>query len=459
MKAFNENSNESRFLKTLRPYLADIIAIAVSIVAAAVATYIGATLIGDKVLDLKLFPDTWFDSDVAAYFAWLENRTHYLHVRTYKHPLFSLILCLPVYALNQLGLDLIVATRCYMALISGLWLGALYLLLRLLGCRRFDALLFGSLGATSAAAMFWFIVPESYPFGSLSFIVAAILTVLAQGRSLPFWAYVATNLFTLSITVTNWMAGILATILVHSKKQALRIFGWSLGILIGLAAIQKLIFPTAAFPPFIPKRGELSYLFSSESGGSFRIIQSLFAHTLVMPKIQIIPHPRTGDLMMVTQFSSPGSGSVWGAIAVGVWLALLALGIWAFFRLKIHIKFRIFLGLLLLAQLSLHLVYTGRETFLYSLHFVPFFIVLAALSTLTRARLWCLGLASVLLVCLVLNNSLQFNQARSFYHRQSSSHPTSERQEFQHLSLEPPYIRANSLGELEWVANREVQPS
>lgn len=445
MKEVNPPSNLSQFSQAIHRHLADTIAIVILVVVAGVASYLGAQLIGENVLDKSKFGDTWFDSDVSAYFSWLESRLSHLHVRTYKHPLFSLILCLPVYALNSLGINLIVATRIYMGLVAGLWLGAFYILLRLLGCRRFDAILFSSIGATSAAAMFWCIVPESYPFGSLSLILAAILTLLAQSRTLPLWSYIATNIFTLSITITNWMAGILATILAQSKKQSWQIFRWTLGIVIVLAGVQKLIFPTAAFPPFIPKRGEVSYLFSSESGGIFKILQSLFAHTLVMPKIQILPHPRTGAPMMLTQFSLPGSGSIWGAIAVGLWLALLALGIWALFSLKIHLKFRLFLGLLLLGQLSLHLVYTGRETFLYSLHFAPLFITLAALSTLTRSRLWSLGIATLLLVCLVINNSWQFNQARAFYHPQSSSHLTSEQQKFPTSSFEPLSVGENGI--------------
>lgn len=426
MKALNDQHSSSALLQTIRPYLADVMAIVVLIVVAGVASYFGSLLIGENVLDKKQFGDTWFDSDVSAYFIWLNNRFSELHVRTYKHPLFSLIFCLPVYGLNALGIELMVAMRLYMAVIAGLWLGAFYLLLRLLGCRRFDAILFSAIGATSAAAMFWFVVPESYPFGSLSLILAAILTLLAQSRILPLWSYIATNIFTLSITITNWMAGIFTTILENSKQKSSQILIRTLGIVIVLSGVQKLIFPKATFPPFIPPGKEASYLFSAESGGVFRILQSSIAHTIVMPQIQVLPHPRTGAPIMLTQFSFPGSGSLWGAIAVGLWMALLALGIWALLSLKIHQKFRLFLGLLLLGQLLLHLVYTGRETFLYSLHFAPLFIVLAALSTLTRSRLWSLGLASILLVCIIMNNGIQFNHAREFYQGHESSVPTEE---------------------------------
>lgn len=423
------------FWKIIRPYLADAIVLFVLVIAAGIASYSGANLIGANVLDMKHFGDTWFDSDVAAYFEGLKNRLSLLHVRTYKHPLFSLILCLPVYGLKALGIDFIVATRLYIATIAGVWLGALYVLLRLLECRRFDAILFGLLGTTSAAAMFWFVVPESYPFGSLSFVLAAILTVLAQSQTLPFWSYVAVNLLTISITITNWMAGILTAAIGNSRQKALKIWGLTLSIVVILSGFQKLIFPKSAFPPFIPKSREASYLFSSESGGIFNILKSFLAHTVVMPQIQILPHPRTGEPIMLTQFSLPGSGSLWGAVAVGLWLALLGLGLWALFTLKVHRPFRFFLGILLLGQLLLHLVYTGRETFLYSLHFLPLFIALAALSTLNpRSRLWSVGLAGLLFVCLVLNNTQQFDLARAFYQNP-------------HLETLPIFNEASPLGE------------
>ncbi|NJR74157.1 MAG: hypothetical protein HC773_11845 [Scytonema sp. CRU_2_7] len=94
-----------------------------------------------------------------------------------------------------------------------------------------------------------------------------------------------------------------------------------------------------------------------------------------------------------------------------LWAGLLALGLWALFSLKQHLKLRIVLGLTLLGQLALHsVVYT--ETFLYSLHFGPLLVVLAALSTLLKpARLIALVLAGTLVLTAGVNNVLQFNKA------------------------------------------------
>ena len=117
---------------------------------------------------------------------------------------------------------------------------------------------------------------------------------------------------------------------------------------------------------------------------------------------------------MLTQASSPGSGSFWGACAVGLWIALLGLGLWGFFSSKKHTKFRIVLGFSLLGQLALHLVY-GNETFLYSLHFLPLLIILAAFSVLTSTRLIALILAGILVICTGINNGLLFHQILQYF--------------------------------------------
>jgi len=60
-------------------------------------------------------------------------------------------------------------------------------------------------------------------------------------------------------------------------------------------------------------------------------------------------------------------------------------------------RFRWTLLLFLMGQLGMHLFY-GDETFLYSLHFAPFLVILAAFGTLTRARRLSLMLAGLLLL-------------------------------------------------------------
>jgi hypothetical protein len=146
-----------------------------------------------------------------------------------------------------------------------------------------------------------------------------------------------------------------------------------------------------------------------------------------MPEIKIVGKDRKtlgkGDRpewpIMITQESSPGSGSQWGTIAVGLWVLLVAIGIWAIFRISPHRPARVVLGLTLLCQLALHMVY-GNEIFLYSLHFGPLLVILAALGTHTPARPLVLLLAGGLVVVAAANNYSQFTKAASFYRSNGS---------------------------------------
>src|SRR5207237_7945406 len=93
-------------------------------------------------------------------------------------------------------------------------------------------------------------------------------------------------------------------------------------------------------------------------------------------------------------------------------------------------------GLDLVSQLILHVVY-GSETFLYSLHFAPLLVVLAALSTLTQARPLALVLASILIVSTGYNNGLQFNKAREHVNLYDGKRPSTSRPERSQMQPRP----------------------
>jgi hypothetical protein len=389
----------------------DILIVIVLAVVAGLASYGCAQFISPILFENPSW-DLWFESDLPRSFANMISRESN-HYRTSVHPLFSLIAFPPVYILNTVGLEAITSVRIIIALVASLWISTLFTLLRLMDCRQLDAILFSLLGTTSAAAIFWFAVPETYSFGSLSILLALVVVVLGQYRQLSSWWYVLIGAGTLSITTTNWMAGILATFANNRWKQALQITVNAFCLVVGLWFLQYLIFPTAEF--FLKIQSEKNYVFNEGAVGPFTVIQSFISHTMIMSAIEIIdktarPGFATPGIQMVTQLSAPGSGSLWGKIAVVLWTALLGLGIWGLFSIKQHPKLRIVLGLTILGQLVLHLLY-GEETFLYSLHFAPLLIILAAMSTLTRARPLGLVLAGLLLVCAGINNGLEFNRA------------------------------------------------
>jgi hypothetical protein len=187
---------------------------------AASASYQGAALMPVGLLDTW---DVWFQADFPRTYSNMTDRWGD-HGRSTVHPLFSLITCPPVYGLKRLlDIESTIAVRLLIAGVAALWAIALFATLRLLGCRRFDATLFSILGATSAAAMFWFVVPESWPFGSLSIVIALLLMAWAEHRCLSEWWFMGVSALTMSVTITNWMAGIIATFVHHPWKRAFQV--------------------------------------------------------------------------------------------------------------------------------------------------------------------------------------------------------------------------------------------
>lgn len=240
-----------------RQHRLDILILVVLAVAAGFTSYQAAKLVNPILFNPNTF-NVWFDADIPRVFA---NMTERLsdHYRVKVHPLFSLIAFSPVYVLRKaLGIDAIAAVRLVIAAVASLWLGTMFVLLRLIGCRRFDATLFSLVAATSASAMFWFVVPETHLFGSLSMLVGLCLVAVTQYRKLSPWWFTGVSALTLSFTTTNWMVGILATLVNYSRKRALQITANAFCLVVLLWSVQKFIFPSAVF--FLGDREEKQYL-------------------------------------------------------------------------------------------------------------------------------------------------------------------------------------------------------
>ena len=358
--------------------------------------------------------DFWFEADTLREVSNM-TRVHANHYRTSVHPLFSLLTFIPVYAVRHgLSMSPVQAVLLVTSVIGGLWSGTLYVLLRLLGCRKPDAFVFTLLGVCSASALFWLPVPNSFSWGSLTIMFALVLLLLAEQRTFGAAVYVVASALTLSVTVTNWMAGLLVTLVRWPWRQAAQLSVNALCLVVLLWGVQKVIFPSAEF--FIGSRGETSYINHPQAGTATNVASSFVFHSLIAPAVRFIKDDAYTQInddsfrlseRLTFQFSSPGSAGPLGVIAVGIWSALLLNGLWRLLTLSGHVRFRLVLGLLLVSELALHMLY-GEETFTYSLNFVPLLIAVAALGALSPGRPLVLGLASLLVVCAGINNWQQF---------------------------------------------------
>lgn len=103
--------------------------------------------------------DVWFQSDLKRVFENMTDRHARGHYRVKVHPLHSLFTFPPTLALRKLGVTPFKAVQIVTASIASGYVVAMFLLLRALGCIRFDAVVFSVLGSVSSAALFWLSVP------------------------------------------------------------------------------------------------------------------------------------------------------------------------------------------------------------------------------------------------------------------------------------------------------------
>jgi hypothetical protein len=378
-----------------------------------------ATLYGSRGIDARLIRgennDVWFEADCPRVFLDATD-SRSVQARSAVHPLSGLFTYSLVTALRWAGgLEPISAVRVLRALTAAACAVAFYSLLRRIGCRRLDAILFTLLAATSAAAMFWFVVPETYPAGLLTILLTLCLLAGGEGRRpSPGWDIVV-NIGTFAFTITNWMAGLLATFVRWPLRQALRIILAALCFALTLMMVQHQLLPGAAIWPVSFEEG--AYILPADAGGPVRVVISFGIHSMVMPAIGTIERygPVSGPIMTV-QHSWPGSAGTWGFVAVTLWALLLGFGVYGMYTCRTHRCLRIVLGLTIAGQLVVHVLY-GLETFLYSCHFGPLLIVLAAFAALSKNRRVAVGLALSLILCAGINNARQLAWARAFVER------------------------------------------
>ncbi|MDX2098944.1 MAG: hypothetical protein SFW36_14300 [Leptolyngbyaceae cyanobacterium bins.59] len=399
--------------KDLVSHRVDIVIALILAVFGGITSFLNAQQIPDAVTTDFYAQDAWFGSDIPTVFGNISS-TQSDFGRNNKHPLFPILIYPIVFGLGKiLSLDSLTSTRVVVALVAALWLGFLYGLFRLMGCRLLDATLFTLVGAVSSASFFWFAVPESFSFGSLTILLALFVVAVAQHRKVsPLW-YVGVGIVGVGVTITNWMAGLLATFVSFRWKKALTITGVTFVIVNGLWILQRIVFRNSGFP-FSPKTffGEKKFISGPESDSVLGALSSFAYKTIVMPAIQITDSTsRPGWPKFIANPLALGSSGMWGTIATVAWTGLLILGIWGFFSTQKHPRLRIVLGLTILGQMFLHSIYGTSETFIYALHFAPLLVTLAAFSSLTRLRWVGLALAAVLVVSAGINNRSQFHFA------------------------------------------------
>jgi len=356
--------------------------------------------------------DVWFEGDVGRVYANMTSRGSN-HYRSSVHPIFSLTAYGLVMATRKVtGSDPETAVRLVMASAAAVWIAAVYLVLRLITLRRLDAAVFTMLAASSAFAIFWHTVPETYAFGSIG-ILGALLVAAASGRMrLGVLSFAGGVVSSLAFTITNGMAGLAAALVCLRPRRAAAAVCIGTLVVAALAIYQSHYFPRSGLLP--DRAEEAKFILHPEAGGPLLVARSFFYHSVFMPEFEASDRKGNPDWpILVTQRAAAGSGSLWGTMGIAAWTVLLGFGALAALRSSVDRRFRIVLAALIAGQLALHVLY-GEETFLYSCHFGPLLVILAALGALTRARSAVLCGAGLVTVLAMVNNAQGFTRAAEF---------------------------------------------
>jgi hypothetical protein len=390
-------ANRASLSRSARWYGAD--ALIAALLAAGAAYFVWvATGLHDHIsilLDAKA-DDVWFEADVSRVF---DNMTARFsnHFRSQVHPLFSLYGLGLTHVFSSIpGVGKMSAVRMAIAATAALWMVLFFALLRTLRCARLDAAVFSLVAATSASAIFWSAVPETYLVGSATIIFVLLITALSERRDMPPWVDVAMAAVSLSMLVTNFMFGLISLGVRHKLKVAAQLAANALVVVVLLWTVQKFIAPSAHF--FLGDHEGIAHV------DALSVPKIFFLDTLVMPDVELIAndHPWLW-LKLSVQDSLSWKLTHSGAIALVTWIILLGAGAWTALRIRSLRRFRLVLGLGIAGQLLLHMIY-GNESYLYALNWLPLLATMAALSTLTRLRWASLAAAIIFILCAASHN-------------------------------------------------------
>ena len=354
---------------------------------------------------LSEFFDLWYESDLPRMVESLSDRRSEHHHRTNVHPLYSLLVVTPFFVLTSIGFSERQAATALIAFGAFILTVSFYALMRACRLPRLDAVLGVTLLSSTAAAVFWLSVPETYALGAASIVLALLWLAVPRGTH-DVWSGPVQSAGTLSITLTNWVAGLVTLILGLGWRRAIWAGFIGFGIVALLTVVQYVGYPQAG--RFLAIVGEKEYADLGESASLLSRITTATFHSLLAPAPDTTQQT-IGDLMRLTVQTQAPAHSPIALVGFVGWLALIAGGVITMVKGKIPVRMSLAVAIILAAQIVLHLVY-GSETFLYALHFAPLFALIAAWGLTSTFRPVLLGVMAVTALLGFWHNTSQFRQ-------------------------------------------------
>ena len=395
-------------------------------------TYIPIVLLGfSYVLSLSLqlpagiYDDrsgsVWFQADIPrtlsnmTYAGTAADRGEPLlsHHRARVHPIFAAVV-LPFTKLIGWATKggAVLVTSIFSAMIGGAWLALFYNIAFKIIENRILAVLACLFAASSAGFLFWFPIAETYPPSSLSILLAVYFAVhAAEGRTFSTVKWTLMAAATLSMTITNFVLGILTLLVNLPAKKAAQLAMAALLIIVTAAIAQRLFIPTATLF-FLPNLEQESHYFNYEGSGTpiMKALHVAISSVVVPP---IVAHERENQLPMLSVQLSIFSTRSWiGWAAIAAWVALLMIGIRGLIFGN-NRKIALFLAGAIGFQIFLHSIY-GEETFLYSANSLPLLMAIALYGLRALPPKYAAAILVVATALCGLNNLGEFHRAILF---------------------------------------------
>lgn len=363
---------------------------------------------------------SYFSADPDRVLASMTDRWSEHNHRVSAHPIFSLLVFPPVRILMLFGVPPLMGATLLCALCAAASAGLFYLSMRGLGLGRSFAALISAAYCASAGFIYWNSFPETFSYSAATIVLAVfLLTGVSAKRQ---WAWIAASAATLSMLVTNWAFGLLATFLRLDAKRFLQANAIAFALVAALSLVQGAVFPRALYffdprPLWTSVTTETEVSMADAGLRAFTPLANLRSSLLYSA---VTPPARTekgvgpwGAYAWVNNTYSPIGDMRWtGLAALAAWIVLLALGLWG---CRLQTSRRPVAAALLIGaalQIALYAVY-GEIPFLFSANLMPLLMAVAGFAWFTPARRIAAIAALAFAILGGTNNYMEFlNSAR-----------------------------------------------
>jgi hypothetical protein len=374
--------------------------------------------------------DIYFESDPPRVISNMTDRWSDLQSRSHVHPIFSIMTFPFVRGLMALGLEPLAAIGAVMAACAAASAGLIYLSLKGIVRERLFAMACTAVFLASAAFIHWGGFLDTFAVADLT--IAAMMFTLVHVRADNRLVWILASAATLSVTTTNWALGVVAAFFRLPFRRFVLTTVAALGLVMAIALVQNATFPNARLF-FNPKAAldETRFVqIEREQKGVGRWTPWANLRSAVISSA-VAPPPHLEMVLVDEQTRLPGlnnqdspllSTPLPGMIAAVCWLLLLAGGVWGAVLNRSMRPVALALGAYVASQLGLHLIY-GEITFLYSLHFLPAMVGLAAFGVFTPAKRLLLIAAALFVVLGGYSNQQQFLAAAHLANQAAHDRP------------------------------------